>query len=181
MRPFLVRVLVTSALAAGAVAPLAAQIVPVRTVPVASGDQFLLLPGQRLGMGGVELAVTDSLADPWNLPGRAGMVAGSAFLASPTVYGISRGGGGGRTLPLAGVFRGRTWSGGAAVALQQVDNGRSDQNVFIDPRWWIGPPPDRLRDLSNRNLYARGFVGRRLGRGPAASRTPRSGWSSPCP
>ncbi|MEQ9398039.1 MAG: hypothetical protein RJQ04_02615 [Longimicrobiales bacterium] len=166
MRPFLVRLLFMAALAAAAAAPIAAQIVPVRTVPVASGDQFLLLPGQRLGMGGVELAVTDSLADPWSLPGRAVLVGGSAFLASPTMYGISRDGGAGRTLPLAAVFRGRAWAGGLAVALQQVDNGRSDQNVFIDPGWWIGPPPDRLRDLSNRNLYARAFLGRRLGRGP---------------
>ncbi|NJD18765.1 MAG: hypothetical protein FIA95_05715, partial [Gemmatimonadetes bacterium] len=61
--------------AAGAVAALASlalpatsQVIPVKTVPVASGDQFLVLPSATLGMGGVALAVDDSLADPWTNP-----------------------------------------------------------------------------------------------------------------
>ena len=41
-----------------------AQVIPLKTVPVATGDQFLLLPSQRLGMGGVSIALDDALLDP---------------------------------------------------------------------------------------------------------------------
>ena len=36
--------------------PASAQLIPIKTVPVASGDQFLLFPSQNLGMGGVGVA-----------------------------------------------------------------------------------------------------------------------------
>lgn len=163
MKPFFVRsAAVLAALVLGP-ALLPAQTIPIRTVPVASGDQFLLLPGTTLGLGGVETAVADSLADPWYRPGAGVFVRESAFSVSPTVYGISGDGGGGRTFPVSGVFRSGDWFGGVAVAMQQIDNGGGD--VFVDP-WWGWRPQGRLRDRSNRNLFARGFVGTRLGRGP---------------
>ncbi|MBO76844.1 MAG: hypothetical protein CME17_05365, partial [Gemmatimonadetes bacterium] len=36
---------------------LTAQLIPIRTVPVASGDQFLTVPSETLGMGGVMIAL----------------------------------------------------------------------------------------------------------------------------
>ena len=146
-------------------APLAAQLVPIRTIPVASGDQFLILPSANLGMAGVRFAVNDSLGDPWVNPAKGVFINESSFLGSPTFYRISDNGGSGKTFPLAGLFRGAEWFGGASLALQQIDNSRRT-GFFID-RWvdWIGPPR-RLSDVSSRNLYASGFVGRRLGAGP---------------
>ena len=40
-------------------AGLTAQLIPIRTVPVASGDQFLTVPSETLGMGGVMIALDD--------------------------------------------------------------------------------------------------------------------------
>ena len=166
MRSSLVRALtVLAALQSVLVAPLAGQVVPIRTVPVASGDQFLTLPSTNLGMAGVRLAVNDSLGDPWSNPAKGVFIGESSFLGSPTFYGISNGGGSGKTFPLAGMFRGAEWFGGASLALQQIDNS-SGNDFFIDS-WvdWIGPAP-LLSDASSRNLYASGFVGRRLSAGP---------------
>jgi hypothetical protein len=168
LHPFRSALACAAALAslAASTLPSSAQLVQVRTVPVASGDQFLLLPSARLGMGGVTLAVDDSLADPWSNPAQGVFVAEPALLGAPTLYAISDDDGGGRTLPVAGLFRGGRWFGGAALALQQIDNaaGRNDW-VWVRPVAWWGEAP-RLSDASNRNLYVQGLVGGRLGDGP---------------
>lgn len=142
--------------------PGTAQVIPLRTVPVASGDQFLLLPSATLGMAGVRVAVDDSLADAWSNPAKGVLVAETAFLGSPTYYGIANEGGAGRSFPIAGLFAGSRWFGGVALALQQIDNTSPD-DVFIG---WIDtwpPRGERLSDSQARNLYASGYVGTRRG------------------
>ncbi len=158
--------LATGALVLSVTGPrLEAQLVPVRTVPVASGDQFRLVPSSRMGMGGVRYAVDDSLADGWSNPARPGSA--TVFMGSPTFYGISANGGAGRSFPVAGLFSGEQWFGGASLALQQVEN--EPGNVvccFVD---WFGPPPvTTLSERFGRNVFAGGFVGRRLGNGWSA-------------
>ena len=144
---------------------LSAQIVPIRTVPVASGDQFLVLPAANLGMAGVHFALNDSLADPWANPAKGVFIDESSFLGSPTFYGISNNGGSGKTFPVAGLFHGVDWFGGASLALQQVNNS-SDRRFSLDQQvQWIGRQR-RLSDVSARNLYASGFLGRQIGAGP---------------
>ena len=151
--------------------PSEAQLIPLRTVPVASGDQFRLLPSHTMGMGGVRYAVDDSLADPWGNPA-TGFRATTAFIGSPTFYGISEGRGAGRSFPVAGVFAGQEWFGGVSVALQQVENTNGDEIFFF------GAPtldlccagccgqPRTLSETFGRNLYSMGYVGRRIGSGP---------------
>lgn len=169
MPSFLVRSLLLPVCLLATAAPSGAQLVPVRTVPVASGDQGLVLPSTTTGMAGVRLAVDDTLGDPWTHPARGARLRETELVVSPTVYGISDGGGGARTLPLAAVFAGDRWFGGISLALQQVDNdrGRGGDVVFIDPfPGWR--PAERLSDRSLRNLYLDAYVGARLGDGPWA-------------
>jgi hypothetical protein len=142
-----------------------AQLVPIRTVPVASGDQFLTRPSANLAMGGVGIAVDDSIADGWGNPAKGVFIQESSFIGSPTFYAISNRGGSGKTFPVTGLFRGDSWFGGASLALQQIDNDRNRGGFWIDP-WVIWEGPDRrLSDVSSRNLYSAGFVGRKLGSG----------------
>lgn len=146
-----------------AAAPAAAQIVPIRTVPVASGDQFLMLPSTSLAMGGVRLALDDSLADAWTNPTKGSFVGQSAFLSSPTFYTIEAGGGA-RTFPVAGVLGSPIWFGGLAFALQQVADG-ADGDFRVARPWidiWPGPSMTLSRS-SSRNLYAAAYAGLRLG------------------
>jgi len=161
-----VRTLTLAVLVTLAPAGLAAQVIPVKTVPVAAGDQGLILPSATLAMGGVTLAADDSLSDPWDNPAKGIFVSEAALLGAPTFYAISDGGGGGRTFPVAGMFRSGPWFGGVAFALQQIDNSRRRDDWI-----WLRPLPlpggtERLSDASNRNVYTRAFVGTRLGGGP---------------
>ncbi len=138
---------------------LTAQLIPIRTVPVASGDQFLTVPSETLGMGGVMIALDDSLADGWVNPAKGVFIGESSFLGAPTFYGISDHGGGGKTFPMAGLFQGDAWFGGAALAIQQIDNPDERWGPFMEPVFIWDSQPQRLSDVSSRNLYARGFVG----------------------
>ena len=156
-------------LLAGAFAPLRAQLIEVRSVPLATGDQFLLFPSRTLAMGGLTLAVDDPLGDPWVDPARGVRIEQPLLLGSPTFYSIGGNGGAGRSFPVAALFRGARWFGGVGFALQQIVN-ESGGRDWIWPQTdvlWLGEPA-RLSDASARNVFAQGFVGARLGDGPWA-------------
>ncbi len=147
--------------------PLGAQVVPVKSVPVASGDQFLFHPSRRLAMGEAGLALADTLGDPFTNPATGARLQGSLFFASPTYYGISNRNGSARTLPLGVLFTAGRWFGGGSLSLQEVKGAERGN------QWrWIGPEPLVLRDsflpweplaeASTRNLYAFGLLGYRF-------------------
>ena len=151
------------ALAAAVPARLAAQLISLKTVPVATGDQFLTLPSEKLGMAGVSIALDDALLDPFVNPAKGSLVEESALLGSPTFYGVSNGNGGGRTLPIAALFRSGSGFGGISFALQQIEGGNRGGNFWLPvDAIWIGPQR-RLNELSATNVYADGFVGFELG------------------
>ena len=145
--------------------PVQAQLVPIRTVPVASGDQFLTRPSANLGMGGVHIAVDDSIADGWGNPAKGAFISESQFIGSPTVYAISNSGGSGKTFPITGLFRGERWFGGVSMALQQIDASRNNGNAWIEPWVFWDESSRRLSDVSSENLFAAGLVGTELSGG----------------
>ncbi len=143
-----------------AASQLSAQLIPIRTVPVASGDQFLTVPSATLGMAGTRIAVDDSIADVWSNPAKGIFIGEPVILGAPTFYSVSDDGGAGKTFPFTGLLRDGDWFGGASVALQQVSGS-------VQGRFWGGPQP-RLSEQSARNLYGRAAVGRVLGNGWSA-------------
>jgi len=73
-----------------------AQVVPIRTAPVATGSQFQFHPSRARGMGGVHLAVDDTLGDAfatrrrppgWTRRGRTRRSASSSRTAAPLCRG----------------------------------------------------------------------------------------------
>ncbi len=147
-----------------------AQLIPIKTVPVASGDQFLLFPSENLAMGGVGLAMADSLGDPFSNPATGSRVAETLFFGSPTFYGISDRNGSGRSLPLGALFTSGRWFGGGAFSLQEL-KGADRERIwpFFAVRepwdsfaWPIPNPAQDLSELSARNLYAFGMLGYRF-------------------
>ena len=108
-----------------------AQIITIRTVPVAQGDQFDIFPSNNVGMGGVSIALADTLLDPFRNPAKGSRVPAGRFFGSPTFYSVSGDAGGGRTLPLAAFARRGWWYGGLSVALQEVDASRPPSTGFI--------------------------------------------------
>lgn len=111
--------LLTLLLAAGSTA--AAQVISIKTVPLAQPDQFQIFPSRALSMGGVSLALPDTLYDLSTNPATGGRLHRGQFFSAPFLYSLSQSTGSGRTLPLGAATRFGSWFGGVSLALQQVD------------------------------------------------------------
>src|SRR5438309_4497696 len=113
--------------------PAAAQLISIKTVPIAQGDQFEIFPSNNLGMGSVSIALADTLLDPFLNPAKGARLGAARFFGAPTAYGISQGAGGGRTLPLAVSAGSGAWFGAFSLALQQVDASKPpfDRGGFV--------------------------------------------------
>ena len=160
--------LTVALLAAAWPAAAPAQLVSPKTIPVATGDQFLIHPSARLGMGGLSVALDDPLLDPIVNPARGGTARGGLLYGAPTYYSISDDNGDAITLPLGGRFAGGRWFGGAAVAAQQVEAAQTwGERAWPAIDLWI-PQPQRLSERSADNLFASASLGRRLADGRTA-------------
>ena len=147
------------------VTALPAQLISIKSVPIAEGDQFAVFPSRNLGMGGVSIALDDSLADPFRNPATGSRVRGAHLIGSPVLYDISSGAGGGRTLPMGLLARSGAWFGAASLAAQEIDE------LAVDPSFRVAQPdfassvaepgPATVLDGESRhNTYALGLIGR---------------------
>jgi hypothetical protein len=135
-------------------APLSAQFIALKTVPVAAGDQFLLFPSRNLGMSSVSIAVDDSILDPFVNPAKGARVAASQVFAAPTYYNVSNEAGSAGALSLGALFGGSKIYGGGMVALQQLNRGDQFGPIFLAELDVL--PPDALESKSATNKY--GFL-----------------------
>ncbi len=148
--------------------PADTQVIPVRATPIAQGDQFQIFPSANLGMGSVSIALEDPVQDPFVNPATAARLQGSRFFSSPTVYSITQGAGGGRSLPLALLARRADWYGGLALALQQVDPSRAPGAGGFVAVPDVLPPPGALPGVpssaprAHGNRFAFGMIGRSI-------------------
>jgi hypothetical protein len=142
-----------------AIAP--AQLIQIKTVPVAQGDQFDIFPSRNWAMGGVSIALRDPLLDPFVNPATAARVNGGFVAGTPGMFSVSENAGGGRTLPVSVITNSRSWFGGLSLALQEIDGGRR----FGDPVLRGGglelssiapeaPDPPSARTHGNRFAFA---------------------------
>jgi hypothetical protein len=132
-----------------------AQLISIKTVPVAQADQFDFFPSQNHGMGGVSIALSDTLLDPFSNPAKGARLRGAHFFGSPTFYSVSRDAGSGRTIPLTALVRSEGWFGGASLALQEVDAARRADQFFAIPGFTPGK-------RSHNNRFAFGMIGKEL-------------------
>lgn len=137
-----------------------AQIVSLKTAPVATGSQFQLYPARTRGMGGASLAVDDSLGDAFVNPAKAARLEAPWAFSAPAHYTITGQDGDARTLSVGTVLPRDRWFGGVSVALQQLDPGsRPPRRGFrIDPGFTTWPDPRTpslrpLRETSAENQY----------------------------
>jgi hypothetical protein len=146
--------------------PAAAQLIQIKTLPIADGDQFQFFPSATIGLGGVSIALRDSLLDPFTNPAKASRLSEKSkgtFFGSPTSYSVSRNAGGGRTFPLGGIFRSGSSFGGIAVAIQEIDK-IDDPNVIFSPVVDLisvdGTALPQPATPSRQNRFAFGTIGR---------------------
>lgn len=137
--------------AAGLARSAQAQLVTPKTVPVFQNSQWDILPSKTAAMGGISIAIDDSIADPFINPAKATRVRGGNFFAAPFSHSITGNRGGGKTLPVGGLGSAGDWSFGGTFALQQLDRG--------------GPMAfsQAISDRTATNQYLSAVVARRLG------------------
>ena len=127
---------------------LAAQLISIKSVPVATGDQFMIFPSRYTGMGGVSIALPDPLADPFFNPLRGRFLTKSVFTASPVYYKIADDNGSARTIPLTIQMNNGKWFGGGYLSAQDLDV--TNENA---------PIPSKLSNKSLRNVYTSMYFG----------------------
>lgn len=141
----------------GAVPPIArAQVIPIKTVPVASGDQFAIFPSDNAGMGVASIALNDTLLDPFVNPAKGRWIRGAQLFAAPMLYDVSGEDGSARTLGAGSLHATERWFGGIALALQEMTPAaRPFFGFTVDA---FGEPLSESAD----NTYAFGMLGARL-------------------
>jgi hypothetical protein len=151
-RSRLPRIAVTALIASIAASPAAAQLVTPRTVPVMQDEQFEIYPSSRPGLGGISIAIDDTLADPFTNPAKATRLHGLTMTTAPYTHGISGSRGGGRTLPIGFLASSGDWAGAFLGAMQQLDRAGPI---------WNRPTSEQTAT----NQYFSGSLARRLGAG----------------
>jgi hypothetical protein len=106
-----------------------AQLISIKSIPVAEGDQFSIFPSQNISIGGVSIALEDPLLDPFLNPAKVTGSGGSWFYSSPGYYGISDENGSGKTLPIGGILRQKNWFAGVALAIQTLSTPQGSNIV----------------------------------------------------
>ncbi|NIQ59422.1 MAG: hypothetical protein GWN71_40555, partial [Gammaproteobacteria bacterium] len=160
--------------------PAHAQLISLKTVPLATGDQFQLFPSERVGVGG-GIALTDLLRDPFARPATGARLDGVRFFGSPVLYDYAHESGGGLTLPVGALLSGDRWFGGVAGAIQELRPTQVAGTWFntspLDDVVPDGPYlPPSIRDDSRVNSYAFGLLGLRLGEGDAVAVSGFGAW-----
>jgi hypothetical protein len=157
-----------SALMLAAASSLPAQLISIRTVPISQEAQFNIFPSATASMGGISIAVSDALRDPFVNPAYGAKIGATRFFGSPGAYTITSNAGGGRTLPIGALSKRGAWYGGMWLALQEVDlNNQSN----ITPVPFACPACDSQEidfgpsAQSKGNAYAFGMAGKDLGNG----------------
>ncbi len=144
-----------------------AQLLGVKTVPLAAGGQFLLFPTQNSGMGGVSIALEDPLLDPFTNPARGSRIEGLRLFSAPAFYNISDELGAGRTLPLGMLFGSRRWFGGISLTAQQLQAAEKPEFFGPVPTYVSNPSQIPYYQYPNEeqnanNLYFSGLLGTRI-------------------
>jgi hypothetical protein len=117
-------------------------------------------------LGGVSIALRDSLLDPFDYPAKGARLSDRTkgiFFGSPTAYSVSQNAGGGMTLPIGGIVRSGSTFGGLAVAIQEIDAAQTQQGFFpptIDIVRQDGTPAPAPTNPSRQNRFAFGTLGR---------------------
>jgi hypothetical protein len=145
-----------------------AQLIAVKTAPVAESPQFAVLPSPNLGLGGASIALADSTLDPFLNPAKAARLRGTRLFGAPTFYSLSRKAGGGLTLPLGMFASSGPWFSALALAAQEVDAGPPNDfgGVFLAADASVRPAPVASTasddEPSRRNGHLFAMLGRRF-------------------
>lgn len=137
-----------------------AQLIPVKTIPIAETEQFAFFP--TAGRGTISMVLVDSLLDPFANPAKGSLMPRSQYFGAPSFFSVSGNAGGGTTFPMGGMWKRGSMFGGLSLAFQQIDKQRELGffGPFFDPFTGVSSPSSvQPRESSNSNRYAFGMFG----------------------
>lgn len=141
-----------------------AQVIRIKTIPVAESEQFSFLPSA--GMAGVSIALADTLLDPFVNPAKGGRARTSQYFGAPSFFSVSANSGAGTTFPLGAMWRRGSSFGGLAAAFQQIHRPRAPEDFGFRAGTAIDvlgdPVPASGRPESHRNNYTFALLGHTL-------------------
>ncbi|HDL19100.1 MAG TPA: hypothetical protein ENH29_08600, partial [Bacteroidetes bacterium] len=132
------------------------QLIAIKTVPLATGDQFMIFPAKYAGMGNLSIPVDDPWLDPFVNPAKGLHLNRSYLFSSPSLYRITNDYGAAETLPVSGFYRNGNWFGAASFSIQQLESNFTEQNFRTVPI------RQNLSDSFSENVYLFGALGKRL-------------------
>jgi hypothetical protein len=135
-----------------------AQLISVKTIPIASGNQFFIFPSENMGMGGVSIALNDYLLDPFINPAKGSLKKGISVFSAPIYYTISQEDKSTQTFPLGFRFNSKSWFGSVLIAAQQLEFSNTSQK---SPNVGFNLYPE-LGDNQSSNHYLYGSLGTHL-------------------
>ena len=126
---FAVAVLLTMVAICWAPATAGAQLIPVKTIPIAETEQFAFFP--TAGRGTMSMVLVDSLLDPFANPAKGSLIPRSQYFGAPSFFSVTGNAGGGTTFPMGGMWKRGSMFAGLSLAFQQID--RPPQSGFFGP------------------------------------------------
>jgi hypothetical protein len=136
------------------------QIIPIKTVPLATGNQFSIFPSANLASGGLSIAADDELLDPFTNPAKGYLVDGLRVFSAPQLYSVSiqRGTseGSGLSLPVGALMKKGNFFGGLFWARQELSSER--HSVLGVAPTFTGSGADMSDDPEN-NTYSYAMLG----------------------
>lgn len=141
-----------------------AQLIPVKTIPIAESEQFSFFPSA--GRTTMSMVLTDSLLDPFTNPAKGTLLQRSQYFGAPSFFSVTGNAGGGTTFPLGGLWQRGNSFAGLAVAFQQIDRLNEGDGFFGVPVLDVGssfaPVPAPPEPSSESNRYAFAMFGHSL-------------------
>jgi hypothetical protein len=140
-----------------------AQLIRVKTIPVAESEQFSFLPSA--GMAGVSIALADTLLDPYVNPAKGGRAPATQYFGAPSFFSVSGNAGAGTTFPLGAMWKRGASFASLGAAFQQIH--RRNDEFFPSARFGAdilsvpgpGVPSESRPTSSQRNNYTFALFG----------------------
>jgi hypothetical protein len=138
-----------------------AQVIRVKTIPVAESEQFSFLPSA--GMAGVSIALADTLLDPFVNPAKGSRLRTTRYFGAPSFFSVSSNSGAGSTFPLGALWKKGSSFAGMGGAVQQIHGPRPpefDIRILassVSSSSFALPPEPRAETY--RNNYTFGMLG----------------------
>jgi len=137
-----------------------AQLIEIKTIPIASDNQFRFQPSFRSGMANVSITLDDPMLDLFMNPAHGLNLSGYHFYISPTIYGSDEETYGARTLPLTFTGKSGNWFGAISAAVQDM---KFDKQTFFPPNEpfidAIPVPAPRMLQNDVKNHFLHGSLG----------------------